>query len=217
MALTISEEGLRFIMKHEGLRLELYNDPAGHCTIGVGHLVHRGPCDGSEPQEFRNGITQERALEMLRQDASSRAADVNAAVSVELTQNQFDALVSFVFNMGAGAFRDSTLLRELNKGNYDEVPNQLARWVHADGEVLEGLVTRRQEEAELWGSASLPLADDTAVMVTVAGSRRNYVTDFVTRRHIRSANEREELVKAGLPAQIHEVSQSTLDAIPEVE
>ncbi len=151
--LELSDAGLQFIARHEGLRTSLYNDPAGHCTVGYGHLVHSGNCDArSSESEFTGGITQERALEILRADAAGAAGAVRSKVTAALNQCQFDALVSFVFNIGAGAFASSTLLRRLNAGEYDAVPTELARWVNAGGKKLPGLVTRRQHEANLFSS-----------------------------------------------------------------
>ncbi len=147
---ALSVQGARFIAGFEGFRGELYDDAAGHSTIGFGHLVHHGRTNGTEPAEFRRGITRERALELLRQDAQKCADEISRAVRVPLAQHQFDALVSFVFNVGAGAFRDSTLLRELNAGRYDAVPPQLDRWVKAGGRTLEGLVRRRRAEGALF-------------------------------------------------------------------
>ena len=153
--LSLSDDGVRLIASFEGFRSELYNDPAGHCTIGYGHLVHLGNCDGSEPAELRKGISRKRARELLRDDAATAEAAVDDAVKVPLAQEQFDALVSFVFNVGTGAFRRSTLLRLLNDGGYDAVPKQLDRWVKADGKTLEGLVRRRKEEGELFASGTV--------------------------------------------------------------
>ena len=155
----LSKNGAQFIATFEGFRSDLYDDPAGHCTIGCGHLVHHGRCDGSEPAEFRRGITRERALELLLEDAAHAADAVNGSVEVALDQNQFDALVSFVFNVGAGAFADSTLLRKLNEGRYDAVPKELDRWVKAGGKTLEGLVRRRKAEGELFLEGGLPAPD----------------------------------------------------------
>jgi lysozyme len=146
----LSKAGARLIAGFEGFRSDLYDDAAGHCTIGYGHLVHTGRCDGSEGAEFRRGVTRERALEILGEDAESTAAAVNDAVTVPLDQHQFDALTSFVFNVGAGAFRESTLLKVLNEGKYDEVPEQLNRWVKAGSRTLPGLVARRKAEGELF-------------------------------------------------------------------
>ncbi len=155
----LSKKGARFIATFEGFRSELYDDPAGHCTIGCGHLVHHGRCDGSEPAEFRRGITRERALELLLEDAAQAADAVNGSVHVPLNQHQFDALVSFVFNVGVGAFGESTLLKKLNEGRYQDVPKQLERWVKAGGRTLEGLVRRRKAEGELFAKGGLPTPD----------------------------------------------------------
>lgn len=146
----LSEAGARFIARFEGFRAELYNDPANHCTIGYGHLVHHGPINGSEPVEFRNGLTEAAALALLREDAASAAAAVRAGVDVPLSQSQLDALICFTFNVGTGAFAKSTLLKVLNGGDYDSVPSQLARWTKAGGRTLPGLVSRRTAEGELF-------------------------------------------------------------------
>jgi lysozyme len=159
----LSKAGVRLIAGFEGFRSDLYDDAAGHCTIGYGHLVHHGACDGSETKEFRHGVTRERALELLGEDAATAAAAVNDGVSVPLEQDQFDALTSFVFNVGSGAFQDSTLLKVLNEGKYDEVPAQLNRWVKAGSHTLEGLVRRRQAEGELFARGTVQPADDGAM------------------------------------------------------
>jgi GH24 family phage-related lysozyme (muramidase) len=147
---SLSEAGAKFIAEFEGFSGELYNDPTGNCTIGYGHMVHIGKCDGSEPKEFRDGITKKRAIKLLQEDAATAGTEINRSVTVPLTQTQFDALVSFVFNVGTGAFRDSTLLRLLNKGRYESVPKQLNRWVFAQGEKLDSLVRRRKAEGRLF-------------------------------------------------------------------
>jgi GH24 family phage-related lysozyme (muramidase)/peptidoglycan hydrolase-like protein with peptidoglycan-binding domain len=147
---TLSEEGVRFIAHFEGFRSRLYNDPGGHCTIGYGHLVHHGRCNGNEPEEFKRGITRERGLELLGVDADIAERAVNRRVQVVLTQHQFDALVSFVFNVGVGAFGGSTLLRRLNGGEYDAVPAELMRWVYSGGTQQPGLVRRRRAEGVLF-------------------------------------------------------------------
>jgi lysozyme len=152
----LSQAGVRFISEFEGFRSELHNDPAGHCSIGFGHLVHLGKIDGSEPAEFKKGITRTRARELLRADADVAQGAVNKEVEVPLSQQQFDALVSFVFNVGTGAFRESTLLRLLNKGDYEAVPKQLNRFVKGGGKTLPGLVRRRKEEGELFASTKVP-------------------------------------------------------------
>lgn len=138
----VPQAALDLIRAFEGLRLTAYRCPAGVLTIGYGHT---GPdvLDGMT-------ITKEKAEELLRCDAA-RAGDVICAeVNVPLTDDQFAALVSFVFNVGANNFRGSTLLRLLNRGWHEQVPPQLIRWNKAGGEVLGGLVRRRSMECKLW-------------------------------------------------------------------
>jgi lysozyme len=147
---ALSDHGVEFIARFEGFRPRLYNDPAGHCTIGYGHLVHRGPCNGSEPPALRAGISRQQAAKLLRSDASVAVAAVDDHVTVRLSQAQRDALTSLAYNIGTGAFLSSTLLRRLNAGSYDMVPRELQRWVYAGGRKLPGLVTRRAAEAKLF-------------------------------------------------------------------
>jgi GH24 family phage-related lysozyme (muramidase) len=152
MPTRLSAQGARFIGHFEGFRPHLYNDAAGHCTIGYGHLVHMGACNGTEPQEFKRGLTQGEAESLLQEDAQKAADAVRSDVHVPLNQQQFDALVSFVYNLGAAAFASSTLLRDLNARNFGAAPGQLRQWTHAGGKVLPGLVARRNAEAELFSS-----------------------------------------------------------------
>jgi lysozyme len=147
---SLSDQGARFVARFEGFESKPYDDPAGHCTIGYGHLIHRGRCNGSEPVELRAGISEARALEILRADAAVAAEAVRTSVKVPLTQEQFDALVSFTFNLGAGNLRSSTLLKKLNAGDYGAVPAELSRWNKAGGQVLGGLVKRREAEGLLF-------------------------------------------------------------------
>ena len=95
-------------------------------------------------------ITQEQAEEMLRDEMAEYEGYVNRLVTVELNQNQFDAMVSWVYNLGGGNLASSTLLKVLNAGDYDGVPAQIMRWNKAGGKVLEGLTRRRQAEADLF-------------------------------------------------------------------
>jgi GH24 family phage-related lysozyme (muramidase) len=150
---AISAAGTAFIAGFEGFIDHLYDDPAEghHCTVGFGHLVHRGPCNGAASEaEFTNGITRERALELLAAETTTAANAVLAAVTVPLTQTQLDALISFTFNVGVGAFRGSTLLQEINAGHFDQVPTQMNRWTRGGNRVLPGLVRRRAAEGNLF-------------------------------------------------------------------
>ncbi len=153
-SIAFSSSGYELIVRHEGIRLELYNDPSNNCTIGVGHLVHLGPIDGRESEsEFLEGITEEEAYKLLDRDLADAQQTVRTLVTVPLTQNQYNALVSFAFNVGAGNFASSDLLEKLNQGDYESVPGELARWVHgSDGERQPGLVIRREEEGILFAA-----------------------------------------------------------------
>lgn len=135
-------KNVNIIKKHEGLRLEAYlPTPNDVWTIGYGH-TH------TTKQGMK--ITQAQADKLLYMDLAWAEEAVNTLVKVPLTQNQFDALVSFVFNVGAGAFSKSTLLRFLNMGDYTNAAAQFLRWNRQKGKVLNGLTRRRQEERELF-------------------------------------------------------------------
>jgi lysozyme len=111
-----------------------------------------GPINGSEPAEFKKGITRERALALLRADAKKAALAVRQAITQPLKQTEFDALVSFTFNCGEGSLRRSTLRRRLNAGNRPAVRSELMKWVYSGGKKLPGLVRRRQAEGALFGN-----------------------------------------------------------------
>ena len=140
--MKISENGLSLIKHFEGCELQAYKCPAGVWTIGYGHIktAHEGKV-----------ITQEQADEMLVEEMEEYEGYINKAVKVELNQNQFDAMVSWVYNLGNGNLGASTLLKVLNMGDYAGVPAQMLRWNKAGGKVLEGLTRRRQAEADLFG------------------------------------------------------------------
>lgn len=141
----ISKDGLDLIKHFEGLYLRAYKCPAGVWTIGYGHtgLQHQ---DGTV--KAGRVITEAEADRLLDHDMRVFVDRVNRLVSVPLSQNEFDALVSFDFNTGGLA--KSTLLRRLNIGDHDAVPEQLMRWTRASGKVLPGLVRRRASEVRLW-------------------------------------------------------------------
>jgi len=147
---NLSQEGLAFIAAWEGFSHSLYNDAAGHCTIGFGHLVHRGSCNGNEPIEYLMGITQQQGLEILHHDGQLAVQVVHRLVKQPINQHQFDALVSFTFNLGATNLNRSTLLKKVNAGRFNEVPREFKRWVYAGGRVLKGLQKRRAAEAQMF-------------------------------------------------------------------
>jgi lysozyme len=140
-----SDAGLDLIKSHEGLRLDAYLCPAGVWTIGYGHT-------GTARPGMR--ITNEQADDLLRLDVEKFEGCVRNALQVEVTQGQFDALVSFAFNVGCGALRGSTLLRLLNQGDFDGAAAQFARWNRGGGQVLAGLARRREDERSLFEGAA---------------------------------------------------------------
>ncbi len=140
--LACSSNGVALTKKFEGLRLAAYKDSVGVWTIGYGH---------TGPDVHPNlSITEEHANQLLLSDIAKAAEAVNRMVAIELTQNQFDALVDFVFNLGPNRLAKSTLLRELNAGNHAVAALQFAVWVHAGEDVLPGLVARREAEKALF-------------------------------------------------------------------
>jgi lysozyme len=139
--MQISKEGLALIKKFEGFESRAYLCPAGVWTIGYGHTK-----DVKEGDEW----SQAHAEHMLEVELEEFCEYVNKMVKVPLEQYQFDALVAWVYNLGAGNFKESTLLRVLNQGDYDDVPHQIKRWNKAGGRVLQGLVRRREAEALLF-------------------------------------------------------------------
>lgn len=138
-----SEQGIKIIKEFEGLHLRSYQCSAAVWTIGFGHTAQVKAGDE---------ITESQADQLLRHDIQQAEQTVLAQVQAPLNQNQFDALVSFVFNVGAGSFRRSTLLRRLNTHDYTGAANELLRWVYVDGVLLRGLENRRNREKNLFES-----------------------------------------------------------------
>jgi len=156
--MKVSENGIALIKKLEGCSLTIYDDQAGLPTIGIGHLLTRTDIIsgkiwiGGEPYIIYNGLTEDLCIELLKQDLQVPVDTVNQAVQVRLNQNQFDALVSFVFNIGCTRFRNSTVLQVINAGRLDRVPKQLQSWVYVNDKVSKGLQRRREAEIRLWNT-----------------------------------------------------------------
>ena len=138
-----SQEGLELIKKFEGCKLKSYKCSAGVWTIGYGHT-----------EDVKEGdiVSSQEADKLLRADVFKFEEYVDDNVMVELTQNQFDALVAWTFNLGVGNLRNSTMLKELNNSKFDKVPSEIKRWNKAAGKTLDGLVRRRQAESLLFES-----------------------------------------------------------------
>jgi len=139
--MEISQEGLALIKKFEGCELEAYKCAAGVWTIGYGST--KGVKEG-------DSISQEDADKLLTHEMKEYEGYINDLVEVDLEQNQFDALVSWVFNLGPANLKSSTLLKVLNAKDYEGVPAQIKRWNKAGGKVLQGLVRRREAESLLF-------------------------------------------------------------------
>lgn len=154
--MRVDNQGKLLLKEWEGLLTKVYTDSGGALTIGIGHCLTRSErtsgkliIDG-QPVDYREGLSEPQCWALLAQDLEDTEALVNDAVTVQLTQNQFNALASFALNVGTSAFRQSTLLQRLNQGLYDQVPLQLRRWVYDNGVVVRGLINRREKEISLW-------------------------------------------------------------------
>ncbi|CAM6806743.1 lysozyme [Enterobacter hormaechei] len=141
-----SDKGISLIKQFEGCKLTAYQDSVGVWTIGYGWTQ---PVDG---KPIRAGMTikQETAERLLKTGLVSYESDVSRLVKVGLTQGQFDALVSFTYNLGARSLSTSTLLRKLNSGDYAGAADEFLRWNKAGGKVLNGLTRRREAERALF-------------------------------------------------------------------
>jgi len=153
---VMSEKGIKYLMDWEGFELKVYFDVAGLPTIGVGHLLTQSEISSGkifingDPVKYKNGLTEEQVNDLLKKDLKRFEQNIMNKVSVKLLQHQFDALVSFSFNVGRGAFNGSTLLKVLNKSDYNGIASQLGRWVYSRGQKVRGLINRRDNEKKMW-------------------------------------------------------------------
>ena len=136
--MKISEDGLELIKKFEGCETTAYQDSVGVWTIGFGHT--KGVEEGQT-------CSIEDAASMLADEMDEYEGYINNMVKVDLQQHEFDALVAWVYNLGPTNLGESTMLKVLNGGQFDRVPDEMNRWTRAGGEILEGLVRRRQAES----------------------------------------------------------------------
>lgn len=148
MTRKCNQAGINIICESEELYLKAYLCPKGIPTIGYGHtktVTH---------EDVKNGriITENEADRLFLQDVMDACKDVETLVKVRLNDNQFSALVSLVFNIGEGQFKNSTMLRKLNQSNYPAASAEFKRWKYCKGKVLAGLVKRRQKEEDLFNA-----------------------------------------------------------------
>jgi len=143
----VTKDSLNLIKRFEGFSKTIYICPAGYPTIGYGHVVKE-----REMEQFKNGIAETQAKDLLRQDVQEAEKAVLRLITVPLTENQFDALVSFTFNLGAGALQRSTLRWKINREEHKAAPAEFVKWVWAGGEKSTGLLLRRKAEAILYST-----------------------------------------------------------------
>ena len=141
----ITQAGLDLICHFEGFSPLIYLCPAGYPTIGYGHLITE-----ANKEQFLDGIDELEALDLLKTDVQKAERAVLRLINVPLTDGQFDALVSFAFNLGGGALQRSTLRRKVNRQEHSAVPTEFMKWVWAGGRKQNGLVRRRKAEARIY-------------------------------------------------------------------
>ena len=154
--MQMSDHGRDLLTQWEGFRSKVYDDGVGVATIGVGHALtpdEKGAgvlnIDGT-PVPYANGLSRDQVVALLACDLHRYEDAINDVIAVDLAQNQFDALVSFCFNIGIGGFQGSTLLKHVNNSNFDAVPGDFRMWENAGGQHSDGLANRRENEIKLW-------------------------------------------------------------------
>jgi len=205
-----SQQAMDLIKKFEGFRAKLYNDPVGHCTIGYGTLVHTGNCNGAaSEQPYLQGVSEDEAIKLIKGRVDEFQKTINDLVTVELNQNQYDSLLSFVYNIGSGKFKDSTLLKVLNQGKYTDVPGEMKKWTKGtiDGKLVDlpGLVNRRNAESSLFATpvaTSQSLSSYSAAQTILsAADLGNYLSDAFPVRQLTLTQARDILqTLAGNPS-----------------
>ena len=138
-----SQKGLTLIKKFEGFSDKEYICPAGKPTIGYGHVILPN-------EDFQQPMTKKEAEILLKKDLEPRELALNKFLKVKITQNQFDALMSLIYNIGVANFKQSTLLKFINDRLFDKIPDQFRRWKYINKVASKGLLNRREEEIKLW-------------------------------------------------------------------
>lgn len=153
----ISEKGIKFLAVREGYYKHLYNDIAGHCTVGFGHLLHHGRCNQNDYKKWWDGITKKEALILMKKKLKKYITTVNKGLKVSQNQNQFDALVIFCYNIGQTGFSTSSCLRKINKRKLlEKIEARWKVWNKArdpktkEKKISKGLINRRKKEWDLY-------------------------------------------------------------------
>lgn len=154
--MKMSTQGRSLLAEWEGFESQVYLDLTGKQVIGIGHLLTKDELSSGKiyirkkPVKYAQGLTDYQVWDLFDQDLKTFEKAVKKRVKAPLSQHQFDALVAFAFNVGDYSFKKSTLLKCLNEGRYEEVPNQFRRWVYCGGQRSRGLLNRREREIALW-------------------------------------------------------------------
>jgi lysozyme len=176
-----SSAGLDLTEQFEGCRLTAYQDQVGVWTIGYGHT-------GADVKQGLT-ITQDQASILLASDLAWAVTCVNKSVTAAISQNQFDALVDFVFNLGCANFCQSTLLRKVNGGQFADAAKEFMRWNRAGGKVVAGLTRRRQAEADLFSGTMSP-APVSIQAAAVAGPKKVASKKHAAKKAAKAADRR---------------------------
>jgi len=147
--MQISDKGIQLIKHHEGVRNKPYRDCVGLWTVGVGHLIGDGK---SLPESWNRLFTTEEVDALLKQDLVRFERGVQKFCAVPLTQNQFDALISFSFNLGLGVLQRSTLRQKILRKDFKGAAEEFLKYIRAGGKIVKGLQTRRLDEKALFES-----------------------------------------------------------------
>lgn len=178
--LRLSERGARFIAGFEGCVLHPYNDP-WNATIGIGHLIHFGRVTSADIERYR-GFTYADAIQLLREDVRQVEEQIRSKIHVELNQNQWDALVSLVFNCGPGIL-ESEIGADINAKQFTAAANAWQAWCHGNGGiVLNGLVRRREAERQLFLETPT-----TALAPYTPGDEQNWIREYDRLTHAHRA------------------------------
>ena len=143
-SLEMSDKGVELVKQYEGYHATPYVCPGGKLTIGYGHVILKG--------EKYSNLNKAQATALLKKDLAKYERDVNSLINVKLTQEQYDALVSFTYNLGPGALQKSGLRKKVNGGQHKAVPAEFLKWSRCKKKILPGLVKRRKAEAQLYQS-----------------------------------------------------------------
>ena len=158
--MELSDKGVKLITEFEGLYLKAYDDRGkkggGVWTIGFGTIQY----PDETPVQPGDTCTKEQAVEWFNFEIKEKEEGVTDLIDVDLTQDQFDVLVSFAYNLGIGCLKSSTLRKLLNNENYDAVPHEILKFDHDNGKVVAGLTRRRRAEAHLWKTGELKFEFD---------------------------------------------------------